>query len=488
MFPTDVTAPMVQKFLDVPRLYAIDPEFEFGWWYSYFWKEAKSQVDARKEDLKTLMSQIYNAAQDTGKSALDVKQQMAPGSWFDGLKPPIKPPMRDYRKREILTTLLRMGFKAMPVAAISSDKAGPTGKKLFEEMLWIQKNNRQLPLAIGYRGVTTTYDQVLKYEGALNRVELKLLHMGDKWHPFSEDVYAKKMYYRLGSNDNCLYTVSSAADSAKIAVGFPLIEDENIFRLPAKPIKDWDAADFERCRQGNFPVSLAHVTCSVNSKVQDGVFLATESYLYLFRVTEDAQAVHTEDFLVGIDRKMAGQCQERGVRRIPLADFLAGLRLHRVHLGPQRTDGVVAFTEECKYQLGDKWVSDSAMTDDTFATEKFHGDKNAAAEFLIRFRKLYKSGPIQGERDYGAIKQDKPVVSTRKLAIPAGLAGMNQPVSSPVKFQINRTGQSAKVGSTEVRTGVSDRIEIQQIIKFGLNFLDLSQLKGSKKDLYFGRS
>lgn len=83
-----------------------------------------------------------------------------------------------------------------------------------------------------------------------------------------------------------------------------------------------------------------------------GIFLATESFIYAVKVK---QALHTQRFVEQNFAMPQDQCKERGVRGIDLKDFLAGVRLRRIHLGPTRMHGVVAFVQEIKYFYNGRW-------------------------------------------------------------------------------------------------------------------------------------
>jgi hypothetical protein len=484
MQTSDVTAEMVKQFSEWPSLYKSAEQYDFGWWYAYFWKEAKSQLNSRPDDLKEVIVKVVDAAGDNVKSAAAIRA--ADKDVWAGLRPPLDAPARAFKQKGILDILLRMGFKAMPIAN-PGGPLGPSAKELFQHKIQVETKGKKIGLAIGYRGVGTTFEDIIKFKGALNRVELKHLNMDKPWHPFSSEYAAKQMYYRLGSNDNCLYTVASAADTIKLAVGFPLIEDEAIHQFSAgKSIETWDAADFAKAKIGTRPVYLARVSCTVNGEAKTGIFLGTESFVYLFKVTQEA--VHTEDYLVGIDKKMAGQCQERGVRRVPLSDFLVGLKVRRIHLGSQRTDGTVAFVQEIKYLNSGQWDNLDGVVDPSFTLDRFLGDKTAATGFLDLCRTNYRVGStILGEREYGAIVEARPVARKLNMGAFANLLGGGGGAQGP-NFNIKKTNQSAKIGSTTVRAGVSDKIDVSAILDWDVGEASLTNIKSTTPNLYYGRT
>lgn len=200
------------------------------------------------------------------------------------------------------------------------------------------------------------------------------------------------MYFRKASGDNCLYTVTSVADNVPVAVGFPLIDDPAVYNLNqprnlvklrktklqgligtsgwtlgeiiaaaeygvtfesllTKPFRTWTPAEIDIASKSG--VKIVQAQC----EFQDGstkpyYFLGTENYMYITKLR--GGVVHTQ--------KIAkGDCKERGVREIPLNDFIIGVRIQRVHLGPTRMHGIYGFIQECKYYDGEEWKDISTL-------------------------------------------------------------------------------------------------------------------------------
>jgi len=110
-----------------------------------------------------------------------------------------------------------------------------------------------------------------------------------------------------------------------------------------------------------------------------GVYLATETYLFCFKVTGDV--ADTE----GMAKENAGgasNCKERGVEGIPLSNFLVGMRVRRIHRGPARGFGLKAFIQEVRYWDGTTFNRQLDM--EKFALQ-FGGDTAARDEFLQKF-------------------------------------------------------------------------------------------------------
>ena len=166
------------------------------------------------------------------------------------------------------------------------------------------------------------------------------------------------MYFRKASGDNCLYTVVSIADKASLALRFPLIDDSNIYNLPAladgnpKPINEWTAQESTDAQTSGVRLVEARVQLDGGS-TRTHSFLCTETYLYAFRVS--GRVVHTE---YELDQNGGGglqQCKERGARFVPIENFLFGVKVHRVHTGPTHDYRIYAFVQECKYFVDGSW-------------------------------------------------------------------------------------------------------------------------------------
>jgi len=389
-----ISETQISQFKGLHRVFTSAADFDFGWWFAYFWKEAKAagwKLDNSGEKLKDLFVTIYGDP-TVGVSGYRNKQQAAVGIVIrgDNAWPPT-----DAAKRLVLNLALEIGFKAMsPTAADGGVTRGNEVRRYFKNKIRLRSGgNGRRALPVGCRGDGRDFDKVKEHGGALNRVDLGINNMGAAWHPFSAPPQKNQLFFRASSGDNCLYSVLSVAESMRLAVGFPLIEDEQIFRFPSKSLlMHYKRDDVQAANAGS--VKLARCTCRIAGKLRTGVFLATETYAYSFKVMGDA--VHTQDFL---ESEMSGakdQCLERGVREVALQDFLFGLKLRRVHHGPTRGHGITAFIQDVRYQMGGDWYPAVGAKD--FAHHHFDDDSQAADAVLQPVSAQVAHGTIEGER------------------------------------------------------------------------------------------
>ena len=395
-----ITQLLISKACDASAIYDNTKEYGFGWWFAYFWKEvgARSRNEnLLKEVLATVFANSFPADIATKSASAMRAAGNTVADGFTSLLP--EPPdlmTRPTHYRTMLTKLLNVGFREMPT--LPANQIGPMapGKEMFADRIGALKNNGRVPVAIAYRGETRDYDTVIKHKGALSRADLGLLNMNQPWHPFSDPVVAGKTYARGASGDNCLFTVLSVGSDVRIPVGFPLIEDKNIYTLsalpatePVKNLSKWNYKMF-RDSQGKTPVLLAR--CAVSNVGRTfGIFLATDSFIYAVKVKT---AIFTQDFVETQFAMARDQCKERGVRDVRLKDFLAGARVRRIHLGPARMCGVIGFVQEVKYFIDGEWT---AVPDaNKFAGSHFYGDLSAARQALGMIRRQF-TGPAGNE-------------------------------------------------------------------------------------------
>lgn len=401
-----VTQKLLSKVSNQTAIYDNSRKYGFGWWFAYFWKELG--VKNRNEELlKEVVASVFGdkfpkdiATQNYGNKR---KAGDAVADGFTALLPEPKDlASNSAHYRQMLTKLLNIGFREMPTTELGTGPV-PRGAAIFAELIDANKIGNRVPVAIAYRGEGREFKTVIEHKGAQSRADLGLLNMNQPWHPFSNPAVASKTYARGASGDNCLYTVTSIATDIKIPVGFPLIEDEDIYGVPAlpatEPVKDlskWNYKMFSAARAKG-PVRLAKAAISGVNK-PSGIFLATDSFIYAVKVK---RAIHTQDFVETTFAMPQNQCKERGVRGIKLKNFLAGARLRRIHLGPARMCGVVAFVQEVRYFINGQWMQHADPQQ--FADYHFYGDTAAALSALRlingQFNVAGGNGRLEGEVD-----------------------------------------------------------------------------------------
>lgn len=359
----------------VKPLFPIKDEFGFEWWYAYFWKEVKG-AGAPDADFQSLLDMIYEEPEvnlaGLGFRAKQDARNLAAKTVID--TGPALNAFNDGRKRRILKKLLDMGFRSMPSAAMHRNPNDT--RDFFKFQIRYDNNgNGRIPMALGFRGEGRDPATVTQHQGAKNRVDLGMLGMDKTWHPFSEPAVGKHMYFRRSSGDNCLYSVTSVASDLEVSIGFPLIEDENIYNRREKPLEKWTLSDWQLLRNppnGKKGLVVVKIRLMHDGRLLYGYALGSESYLYLLKVT--GEAVHTQNFLGG------DQCRERGVREIQMNDFLAAFRLRRIHFGGTRSHGLHAIVHATKYYVGGAAWADQ-VTDKQIADFHFDGDTRAAGVF-----------------------------------------------------------------------------------------------------------
>ncbi len=116
------------------------------------------------------------------------------------------------------------------------------------------------------------------------------------------------------------------------------------------------------------------------------------------RISEYGRAAAVETKATYADQST--KCDERGIRGVPLSDFLVGFKLRRYHFGRSRTEGLAAWIEECKYFFEGAWHDWSQETDGKLAAQHFYGDVQAASRLTTPLRKILDGTRlVPGEND-----------------------------------------------------------------------------------------
>lgn len=369
-----VTSATIAHFKKIQPSFKPKAQHDFGWWYNYFWNEVRG-AGASDQQYQQLIDMIYTDPEvdvaGLGYAARRDALSLAAKNVLDA-GPDQKIENQNSRKKRILTKLLDMGFRGMRTTAIHRN-AQDTRAFFKHQIRYDAQLGGRIPMSLGFRGEGRDFNTVIQHGGARNRIDLQLLNMDKDWHPFSNPQIGNRLYFRKTSGDNCLYSVTSVGDDADLALGFPLIEDESIYDFPrGRSIKDWTSAQWKRARKpqgGKQKLVIVKLRVLYQGRMLYGYTLGTQASVYLFKVT--GNAAHTQNELGG------DQCRERGVRGIPMNDFLVGARLRRIHYGPTRGHGIQAQVQALKYFIGGQNWTDIA-TDQQIADFHFDGDIRAA--------------------------------------------------------------------------------------------------------------
>jgi hypothetical protein len=289
---------------------ANDPK-EFGYWFNYFWTEAREAYDLDPAAQAQLCDAFYAVLQSDGKGGFK------PSDKFDSL---------DYVQLQlILIKVLRVGFKRIelsgPVPVSNPGKAAAfpntprvggfklpkvgvpravDARALF--VLEVEKvdkfkhpNASPRTMEIGFRGDSRSWPELVQ-SGFLSRARSKAYPVYEKygmnlpWHPFSLQVYANSLFCRKGkSRDNCLHTVISVASNLTEILPYPLLSDGTLFRLAFKDPASWDPNDISYVQ--NHWLGLQRV--NLPSGALD--YLTTVKNIYVLDMSM-GKAFNTEDW------------------------------------------------------------------------------------------------------------------------------------------------------------------------------------------------
>ncbi|NEQ70043.1 MAG: hypothetical protein F6K21_32050 [Symploca sp. SIO2D2] len=419
------------------NLYKVDKENkDFGFWFNYFAKEV-SWKGVNIEIIQKLLSLIFGSPDDLDsneqlnkvKSEIDklVISQMEHINNKESKDDPyyFTPPNNPLDKQLLLGAVRALGF--LPVIPQNVQQLVRNEnvedwwlalKTVFPIHIILSSGDEKKyngdtnVIAIVFRGDSRSFDEVQKHKGTIAKAQLGLENTNAKWNPFQKDPW---MYIREGSGDNCLYSVISIASSDKLSLGFPLLEDKNIYPIKinlSKTIKQnfdqWDNIEYQKIYKHKHSIKYAEANLKHKETGQlstQGVFL-TETHLYISCLS--GEYINTQALVEEIFNNPPGRCKERGVRSVLLKQLLAGVKLLRFHLGPIRTDGILAEVKELKYCYDDGKQNFFHDRPDIkkIASQHFFGDQQEAQKIVDILSKKYNIGNyLQGE--YGDEDKDE---------------------------------------------------------------------------------
>ena len=121
--------------------------------------------------------------------------------------------MKDDKLCDLLTQLLRIGFRGVPSSTSSKDVSGAsTHASNILSCCSFGKDN--LEVQVGWRAEDTPPMKIIDRGGWKRQVDVaersKQLNMDKKWHPYHQKDIKKYLWFRAGKNiDNCFYSVIS---------------------------------------------------------------------------------------------------------------------------------------------------------------------------------------------------------------------------------------------------------------------------------------
>lgn len=308
-------------------------EYSLASWFNYFWYEAAKapgKTPPQKESLLRIFGELF----DVKDNKTELKSSAA--AWQD------TDTTNGAHIAEIRTTLetfLGIGFESF------ADRARRAAQVQIPATLQTAAGR----VYLGFRSDGRDAKTIRAHRGtipqALVPARRRALNIDRPWHPFKDR--GDRFYFRLGNQDNDLYTVVSVATDWTAASNFPLIEDtkyEGKKAAEEKPLSGWTAQEKANASSAGIEV----VKVAMDSGL-DREFLGTEATVYVVQL--DAGILHTE--ALQRDRfKWVQPFPERGVKRVEFKDHLAAIKIRRVHHGPTRKDSMTIFFGEVDYLNG----------------------------------------------------------------------------------------------------------------------------------------
>jgi hypothetical protein len=327
-------------------------EVKYGkrYWFLYFWKEAVSRADqpgmlaaARAEAEPLKKSPASQKAQERfTKGALGAQARLigiydglngnSPGQKLESLGP-----MPDKKLCDLLTELLRMGFRGVPAALTSKDVRG-TDSKADNIISCCSFEQDTMAVEVGWRCEARSFQDLRLQGGTKRQVDVEdraiQLNMRQPWHPYSQENIRKYLWLRAGGNmDNCFYSAISVGLNFKAVLNFPEMDTDNFPSLPhtafgeIKAVREWTPA--ERAARPRF-IATVHTTTENNPRE----FLATKVHAYMFIIKGLVLDTGKAATYYG-----SATFPEKGVANIALDDIYACFPVVRVFHEKQSASG-----------------------------------------------------------------------------------------------------------------------------------------------------
>lgn len=306
---------------DVKAPFHTTDSASFGYWFNYFWEEAR-QADALTDgDKARLCDAFYQVLTKSPAGYTPVNLALLTAD----------------KKRQVLTTLLVIGFERValervrpaPGSSIRVDQVVDGGVVFLNHMQYAEKEVTNI-ISLGFRADGRTYEQLVLQGGLHARARSvgQGVHsdyaLNQEWNPFSLPVYANSLFLRKGVNkDNCLHTVVSVSLEFAEILPYPLLSDASLFKWANTPLTAWTSADESEALAHRFKVRAVRLT---GSSVID--HLESEIRVFVLR-TDDTKAFSTQKWQkkVGVTNPFP----EAAVNALPVKNILAEIEVTRKH-------------------------------------------------------------------------------------------------------------------------------------------------------------
>jgi hypothetical protein len=319
------------------------PEYSIPWWFEYFWAEAKMSASA---DGKQQLADIANT--------VFVK---TPNERF---KYKAKPEFERFTDRgqftrawrDILTTLLYLGFRSMSRSETGAadanlppvNGAAPQHIGLQREFFrYIEARKQNQPrsdqqVEIYYRSETRKLEEIVGHQGTRRQIDVdslaRSMNMSAPWHPFSVPEIKDKMWFRRGNADNDYFTVISVAQTMEVALSFPKIDERRVYQFPSEPIERWTPQQLDYHRKNLATVRLRDGSKKVVVVTETGAYMCVVTGAVLDTVRAGGASAGGQSF------------PEQGIADIPLDHIFAVFPVFRYHHGHNDAgEGFTAFID-----------------------------------------------------------------------------------------------------------------------------------------------
>jgi hypothetical protein len=324
------TDPYEAHFRAMSPLYpTVSKRFSYEWWANHFYQEC-APLDKKKFYMFVYRENgTLKPNYDPNSASRD---QVA---WLD-----------------LLEAMLKAGFVEFP------DSYKGVDDTLIPSL-------RDYPhLKLGFRGELRQPAQVKLHNGCSPKARVvslrKDMNMAAPWHPFSRPELRNKVYYRKGNGDNCLYTTVSIAYDFDTASKFPLLSDlrtdapdafgtatveaagieSNVARLRAALGDTITRQHFNPDRRatdakpGYNPGSQPAAPAAKPVRSIIRLLPLVRMNVYLFRVRGNVW--DTQSYQAS---QRNAEFPERAMEYVPWGDFLARVRVDRIHYGDDSNEG-----------------------------------------------------------------------------------------------------------------------------------------------------
>lgn len=331
---------------DIARIDGIGADDIFGnlavpkwgrmWWFMYFWKEVKSGGKNRSDSA----SLGYGRGNSINDNLAYIFSQLfvrpAPGLPA-ALVPRI--PFDDHPDsvmQSFLYILLEIGFKKIQLGV----EDGKVNDSAFEWKNYCLLREKK-SLEIAWRSEDRTALQIMEKGGFEPQTHdqswATFTNMRANWHPFSKDTVKNYLWYRLGQNDNCKYTVTSLAKEVRVALGFPKLDTDNYAMLPMSNPDTMSPPERLLAKKDN-DFLIGEVSLEGGGRTETRFLVVTKvtvAQVILEQYVFDTQQAQ-EAFQFG------NGFREMGVGKVPMRNIVGLFSFFRVHHGIAEPEGFTA--------------------------------------------------------------------------------------------------------------------------------------------------